>query len=187
MLRPVLLIGLALNFWVLASSALSLEKRVEGASEYKVKALFLYNFAKFVDWPASSFASPQDHFKVCVVGDDPFGDELDQAVQGKTINNRHFTIRRVSKPQDVRSCHIAFISSPDERRVRKLLEELHPASVLTVGDGHGFTEWGGILKFTLEGNKVRFEINVDAAEHARLKISSQLLSLAKSIIRKGKS
>lgn len=95
-------------------------------------------------------------------------------------------VKRVSRAQDVRSCQIAFIGTMDERRARKTLAELNSASVLTVGAINGFTEWGGVVKFTLEENKVRFEINLEAAEHAQLRISSKLLSLAKVVIRRGK-
>jgi hypothetical protein len=182
-----MLLGLfAISSWLMASSSLTQENRPEAASEYQVKALFLYNFAKFVDWPDGSYSSPQGPFTICIVGEDPFGSELDQAVKGKTINNRKLAVKRVAKARDARSCQIAFISSTDERRVRMLLDELRSASVLTVGDINGFTGWGGVVKFTLEANKVRFEINVDAAEHVRLRISSKLLSLAKVVIRRGK-
>lgn len=177
---------LALASWVMAYSAFTPAPQAEPAGEYQVKALFLYNFAKFVDWPASSFATSQDAFTICVVGEDPFGSELDQVVRSKTINSRRLVVKRVSRAQDVRSCQIAFIGTMDERRARKTLAELNSASVLTVGAINGFTEWGGVVKFTLEENKVRFEINLEAAEHAQLRISSKLLSLAKVVIRRGK-
>ena len=162
------------------------EPRSEPVSEYQVRALFLYNFAKFVDWPPSSFASAQDPFTICIVGDDPFGSELDQAVRGKFTNGRHIVIKRVVTGKDARSCQIAFISYPDERRLKKALEELNSSSVLTVGGAKGFAEWGGVVNFALESNKVGFEINVDAAEHSQLKISSKLLNLAKAVVRRGK-
>jgi hypothetical protein len=186
-LRRTLLTLAALVLSTLACPALTPERRTEPAGEYQVKALFLYNFAKFVDWPPSNFASPQDSFTLCVVGEDPFGGELDRAVVDKTIKGRRVSVKRISNAQDARACQIAFIGSTNEKRVKKLLEELSFASVLTVGDGSGFTDWGGIVKFTLDDNKIRFEINIDAAERARLKISSQLLSLAKTVIRKGRS
>lgn len=159
----------------------------EPVSEYRVKALFIYNFAKFVDWPIPTFASPQDQFTICIVGDDNFGGELDQAVVGKYANGRRLAIKRVIKGRGARACQIAFIGYPDERRVKAALEEVNSFSVLTVGAAKGFTEWGGVVNLTLENNKVGFEINVDAAERSQLKISSKLLNLAKTVVRRGKN
>ncbi len=156
------------------------------AGEHQVQALFLYNFAKFVDWPASSFATVHDAFNICVIGEDPFGAELDVVARNKTISGRQLVIKRIYRTADARSCHIAFISTMDERRARNTLSKFDSASVLTVGAIKGFTNWGGIIEFSLEESKVRFGINLDAAEHAQLRISSKLLSLAKVVVKKGK-
>lgn len=171
----------------LAFAMSSLDSYLELARERRVEALFVYNFAKFVDWPPSFFASPQDQFTICIVGDDPFGGELDQAVIGKYINGRRTAIKRVIKGRDAHACQIAFVGYPDERRVKATLEELASFSVLTVGAAKGFTEWGGVVNLTLESNKVGFEINMDAAERSQLKISSKLLKLAKAVVRRGRN
>jgi hypothetical protein len=178
---------LALACCAPAFASSSPESHPEPVSEYQVKALFIYNFAKFVDWPPSIFASPQGPFSICIVGADPFGSELDQAVRGKSIDGRNIIIKRVVKGGDARACQIAFIGYADEKRVRKTLEDLDSSSVLTIGGAKGFTEWGGVVNLTLENSKVGFEINVDAAEHSRLKISSKLLNLAKAVVRRGKT
>jgi len=114
-----------------------------------------------------------------VIGDDPFGWALDQAINGKTINGRTLLVRRLRWGHDLRSCHILFISSSERKRLPQIIQSLRGASVLTVGDMGQFNQQGGIINFILEANKVRFEINSRGADHARLKISSKLLSLAK--------
>ena len=160
----------------------SLSGRVQAQSsnEYQVKAAFLYNFAKFVDWPAEAFAGSNGKLVIGVIGDDPFGGSLDQAVSGKGINGRSLVIRRLKWNQDLRSCHIIFISSSERQRLPQIIQSLRGARVLTVGDMGQFNQQGGIINFILEANKVRFEINSRGADQARLKISSKLLSLAKN-------
>lgn len=157
------------------------------ASESQVKALFIYNFAKFVDWPAGTFATPRAPVNVCIVGDDPFGNELELAVKGKTINSRELAIVRVSRLQNLKLCQIAFIGASDRKQAKEIIESVRAASVLTVGDTQGFTKWGGMINFTMEDNRVRFEINIVAAERAHLRISAKLLSLAKFVIQGGRS
>ena len=148
----------------------------QGTSEYEVKAAFLYNFAKFVEWPSP----PQTAIELCVVGEDPFGNVLEDTVRGKTINGRPLVVRRMKPGENPRSCQIAFIGAADHES-RAVLETLRGANVLTVGDSPNFARDGGIINFILKDNKVYFEINVDAAEQAHLKISSKLLNLAKII------
>ena len=159
---------------------LSTTVRAQSSSEYQVKAAFLYNFAKFVDWPGDAFGNSNAPLVVGVIGDDPFGGALDQAINGKTINGRPLVVRRLRLGQDLRSCHILFISSSERQRLPQIIQSLRGASVLTVGDMGQFNQQGGIINFILEANKVRFEINSRAADQARLKISSKLLSLAKN-------
>lgn len=154
--------------------------KAQASSEYQVKAAFLYNFAKFVDWPAEAFAGSNGMLVIGVIGDDPFGGSLDQAINGKTINGRPLVVRRLRWGQDLRSCHIIFISSSERQRLKQIIESLRGVSVLTVGDMGQFNQQGGIINFILEANKVRFEINSRGADQARLKVSSKLLSLAKN-------
>ena len=147
------------------------------SNEYAVKALFLYNFAKFVDWPAAMLGGP-----ICigVFGNDPFGQVLDDAVAGKTVNGRPFIVRRLKSEPEARQCQIVFVNV-EKRLMRSTLEKLKDCGVMTVGDTRGFAEAGGVVNFLLIDDRVRFEINLDAAARAGLKFSSKLLILAKIV------
>ncbi len=141
-----------------------------------MKALFLYNFAKFVTWPGDM---PSDFICVGILGDDPFGEALDRAVRGKTVDGRAFVIRRLKSAAEGRQCHILFISASLQNRLPAVFEALQGAGVLTVGDRPGFAEGGGVIGFEIVDDKLHFAVNLAAAEHARVKISSKLLSLAR--------
>lgn len=164
----------------LATGLLSSPVQAQTSNEYQVKAAFLYNFAKFVDWPAEAFGGSSAPLVIGVVGDDPFGAALEQAINGKTISGRPLAVRRLKWGQDLRSCHILFIGSSERKRLPQILQSLSGASVLTVGDMRQFNQQGGIINFILEASKVRFEINSRGADQARLRISSKLLALAKN-------
>jgi len=153
----------------------------EPPTEYQIKAAFLYNFAKFVEWPADAFADPHAPLVLGIVGEDPFGSVLDKLVLGKTVNGRGLVIKKLKQGADLRNCHILFLSSSETKRVPQILESLQGASVLTVGERERFAQSGGVINFILEENKVRFEINSDAAARARLNISSKLLALARIV------
>ena len=150
------------------------------AEEYPIKAAFLYNFAKFVDWPAQSFPTSSDPIAVCVLGQNPFGPALEEAVRGKTVNYRPLALRKVSDAQQARQCHILFVSSSERKRLGALLGELKGASVLTVGETEEFIPSGGVVNLKCDGERVRFEIDPEAATRAGLHISSKLLSLAQT-------
>ena len=152
------------------------------ADEYQVKAAFLYNFAKFVEWPPQAFKNPQDPIAICILGQNPFGDALEQTVRGKMIDTRTFSIRQVTDARQASACHILFVSSSERKRARSVLGELK-SSVLTVGEADGFTSDGGIVNFKIEEGRIQIQINVEAAEQEKLRISSKLLSLAQ-IVRK---
>ena len=168
-------IWLALGLFAGISSLLG-----QMAEEYPIKAAFLYNFAKFVEWPAQSFPSSSDPVVVCVLGQNPFGPVLEDAVRGKTANNRPLVVRKVSDAQQARQCHILFVSSSERKRLPPLLEELKGACVLTVGEHEEFIPSGGIVNLKMDGERVRLEIDPEAATRARLRISSKLLSLAQT-------
>ena len=148
------------------------------AAEYEVKAAFLFNFARFVEWPPGAFASPTAPIGVCVLGEDPFGDALNRVVAGKTLGDRSLAVRRGKKVKELGGCEIIFVSSSEHERVPEILQELGKAPVLTVGESADFAAEGGDVQFTLEDNHVRFLVNVDATERAGLKVSSKLLTLA---------
>jgi YfiR/HmsC-like len=191
----------------LALGALLLQMSVSAAtlrSKYETKAGYLLNFAEFIEWPAGAFSNARSPIILGVVGKDPFGPELDK-LQGKTVNGRTLEIRRfkgalefrgeetpgrrqddlpakqAKKLAEMKSCHILFITSSEKNFLPQTLKPFRGASVLTVGETDSFAREGGMITFVDSENNVQLEINLAAAEQARLKISSKLLSLAKVI------
>jgi hypothetical protein len=166
-------------------SALFLAGRARAATadelEYQVKAAFLYNFAKFVEWPEDAFEGPTDPMILCVVGDDPFGESLDTVVHGETLNGRPLVVHRTRDLYEIRDCHVVFVPRSERGRQERILEDLRNRGILTVGEADGFLTGGGIIRFVLEQNKVRFDINLQAAESSGLELSSKLLRLARTI------
>jgi hypothetical protein len=146
-----------------------------GPREYQIKAVFLYNFAQFVDWPQTAFADDHSPFVVAVLGDDPFGAALDETIRGERLNGRGLAVIRSNRVEDLLACHILFISRSESGRLDQVLSALKGRSILTVSDIDGFSHLGGMIQFVTENNKVRLRINNDAARSAGLKISSKLL------------
>lgn len=167
--------------WVFVLTSSQIEGQPQAASEYEIKAAFLYNFARFVDWPPESFSDAGSPLVVGIVGSDPFGGLLDKALNGKTANGRTLTVRRLSVGQDIRSCHVLFVSSSEARRMEQIADSLRGASVLTVSDMDRFVQLGGIVQLTKDNNRVGLVINAGLAERSRLKLSSKLLSLSKVV------
>ena len=153
----------------------------QSANQYQVKAAFLYNFAKFIEWPPQSFKGPDDPIAICVVGLNPFGAMIEDTVRGKTLDGRAFVVRNVPNVQQTGGCHILFISSSERKQVQSILESIKTPGVLTVGEAEGFARNGGIINFKLDGGKVRFEVNLEAAAKEGLQIRSNLLSLAEIV------
>lgn len=152
------------------------------ASEYDVKAAFLYNFAKFVRWPDEHFPPVTQSFRLCLLGDDPFGGTLDNAVAGKSIQERSFAVQRLDDPQEATSCQMVFVSRSELQRLRRITAILDGAPVLVVGDSQDAVYDGGMIGFHMVGNRVRFMINQDAVARAGLEVSSQLLNVADRVI-----
>ena len=150
-------------------------------SEYQLKAAYLYNFAKFVEWPADTFAGPNAPLRICVLGQNPFAGDLEQITAGKSVNGRTIQVDHVQGVSQARTCHIVFVSAAKNDEVKRILEGLRGASVLTVGDTKDFVAQGGIINLVLEDNRIRFEVNLKAATEGRLKISAKLLSLARLV------
>src|SRR6267142_6780605 len=154
------------------------------SSEYLIKAGFIYNFAKFVEWPSAAFAQPDSPIVIGVLGTDPFGGVLDHLVEDKKIGQRGFVVKRYKwgkDLKDLKDCKILFVSASEKAHVDEIVQLVKGLPILTVGETPGFAERGGVIRFTLEDNRVRFEVNVDAARQADLTISSRLLTLAKII------
>ena len=148
------------------------------APEYQVKAAFLYNFAKFVEWPSPAFPGPSTPFRICVLGHDPFGDALTNIVQGKSISGRPIVAIVLPPAAEIRPCHVLFISHTDSAILKAALDRMRGLPVLTVGESADFLALGGMINFVLQEDRVRFEINLAAAEHHHLKLSSKLLAVA---------
>jgi hypothetical protein len=150
-------------------------------TEYEVKAAFIYNFAKYVRWPEASTSETTKPFVIGVIGRDPFGQALDDAIRGQSLQGRAVSVKRFGTVEEVADCDILFISSSEKNNLPRILEVLHRAPVLTIGDMDRFAERGGMINLTTEEARVRFEINVEAAERAGLKPGSQLLRLARIV------
>ena len=148
--------------------------------EYQVKAAFLYNFAKFVNWPPQTFRSPDEPITICVAGEDPFGGVLRDTIKGREAAGRTLVVKNVSSAGHLAGCQILFISNSEGKRF-SLLSRIKQCGVLTVGETAGFAAAGGVINFKLKDGRVRFEINVDEAQQRELRISSKLLTLAEVV------
>ena len=162
---------------VLMGNVLTTPVQAQAANEYQVKAAFIFNFAKFVEWPADAVGDG-GALVVGVVGDDPFGGALDR-LNGNTANGRALRIKRFRGRDDLRACQVLFISTSEDSHLKKIMESIRGTSVLTIGEMPQFNQSGGMIRFVIQNNKVRFEINAAAAGQARLRISSKLLALSK--------
>lgn len=151
------------------------------ATEYEIKATYLYNFGRFVQWSTGSAAAKSNLFTICVIGQDPFGSALDTTLAGEIIDGKSVVAKRVSSPQDAQNCRILFISSSEGKRLKDILAGLDKAGVLTVSDIPEFSERGGMIQFVTVGNKIRFEVNLTSARDAGLILSSDLLKVAVAV------
>jgi len=165
---------------ILAAASAGAQTSPISAHEYQVKAAYLYNFVRFVEWPTHN-GDPKAPIVIVVFGRDPFGPALEQAVWGKNLNGRSFEVRRTSQISEVLPCHLVFVSAQERRRTPELVKALEGAGVLTVGEADEFLEQGGAVRFTSEDNQVRFVINLEAVRRSGLRISSRLLSLARVV------
>jgi hypothetical protein len=150
----------------------------EEPSEYQIKAAFLLNFIRFVEWPAEAFKTANDPLVVGIFGKDPFGGTLDQTISNKTVNGRLVVIRHVSDAVAARSCHVVFLAASETRRMSDVAGSTLGRGLLIIGESEGFAERGGMINFVVLDNHVRFQINPSAATRAGLTISSKLLQLA---------
>jgi hypothetical protein len=152
--------------------------------EHEVKAAFLYNFAKFVKWPDNDPRSPT--FVIAVLGEDPFGSVLDRTVAGKTVLGRSVEVKRLQNLDATEPIHILFVGESEKKHLPEIWKRLEGTSVLTVGEMDSFAERGGMIAFKVREDVVQFEINLGSVERARLKMSSQLIRLARQVIDGGK-
>jgi|WetSurMetagenome_2_1015567.scaffolds.fasta_scaffold241645_2 hypothetical protein len=173
-------------FVTIAAAAFALEPAVTEriASEYEVKAAYLFNFAKFIEWPAPVFPKNDAPIIIGISKDDSFGGILENAVSGKTVQNRSIIIRRVKTLDDWQSCNIAFIGAAETNLTASILESLESRHVLTVGEREGTARSKCIINFIMEGGRVQFEVDAMKAEIAGIKISSKLMMVARVVNRK---
>jgi hypothetical protein len=165
-------------FAVTFSNQANLFAQTPTPSEYALKAVFLYNFTQFVEWPETSFSDSESAIVIGVIGEDPFGIYLDETVRNEKVNRRPLAVRRFGTVDEIKECHVLYISGSEANRAKKLIGELKERSILTVADAEGIDEDGVIVRFATENKRIRLKIDVDAAKEAELTISSKLLRLA---------
>jgi len=154
------------------------QPRVIPSKEYQIKAVFLYNFTQFVEWPVSSFNEAESPLVIGVLGKNPFGTYLSETVRDEKINGHPLMVKYYSKAEDAEGCHILFVNQPKTTDLKKLLSQLKSRSVLTVSDASSFIQDGGMIQFLTKSNKIRLLINSEMAKTSGLTISSKLLRLS---------
>src|SRR2546428_488730 len=170
-----------LSFVLVLGALITAASGGEQINEYQMKAVYLYNLAKFVEWPATAFKNAGDPISICVLGQNPILHTLEEAVNGETIEDRKLIVRPVADVSQVNNCQILSVGSSDRKYLRSLLRDLKTTGILTVGEAESLTSEGGVVNLKLEGGKVRIEINLKAAERQQLRISPKLLSLAQVV------
>ncbi len=173
--------ALPLSLLLLAACYSPAQER--GPTESQVESAYLYNFGKFVTFPPEH-ASTSDSFQICVIGKDPFGETLDTTLHDGTISGKKITAQRISNMRQAQPCSILFISSSEEARLTAILKDASRLSLLTVSEIHHFAEQGGIVELVKQGDRIRFEVNLAAAQESHLTLSSELLKVAIHVLRK---
>jgi hypothetical protein len=168
-------------FAVLSADGLHLSAQTVISKEYQVKAVFLFNFSQFVEWPTNAFPERQTPLVIGVLGEDPFGVFLDETVRGEAMNKHPLVIQRYHRIEDIKACHILFISQSEMSRLDRILASLKGRNILTVGDADGFAQQGGMIRFVTDKNKIRLRINLEATTAASLTLSSKLLRPAEIV------
>jgi hypothetical protein len=156
---------------------------VEGAArldptEYGLKSVFLYQFCRFMEWPSSAFSSPNDPFVIGIVGDDPFGDLLPEAVEGEKYHGRPIRIEHYRSPRDIKKCHLLFVSRSEVDRMAEILAQVAGKNTVTVGETDGFLDRGGMIALSSDHNRVRLRVNTSSLRAANVDVSSKLLRVA---------
>lgn len=175
LLRQTRLAVVALLFW---AAALPLAHAAGPPNEYALKSVFLYNFCRFIDWPDVAFAGPNDPIVIGVLGDDPFGPLLEEAVAGESFRGRGIQIERYRNVREIGRCHLLFVAASETGRLNEILAAVAGRSIVTVGETEAFIERGGMIALAADRNRVRLLIKPDALRAARLNVSSKLLRVA---------
>jgi len=174
--------------WVLGCALLGAlpAAAADGSTDAQVKAGFVYNFAKFTEWPASAFASPQAPIRLCLSGVDETQAKAFAGIEGKPVQGREVKIKRSPTSAEIGECNILYVGDEEPRRAQAALQAARNASVLTVSDSDGFADSGGVIGLFYADNRIQFEVNLGAAQRAGLKIASQVLKIARAV-KDGKS
>lgn len=183
-LVPQTLLALVLLLFELLAPNCALAQ--SNSAEYQLKAAFIFHFAQLVDWPADALGPENRPLILCTTGESALPGVLEATIQGKQIGSRPLEVRHLQEKENPAGCHLLFIVGRDKRRAAAILASLNSAAVLTVGESDDFIQQGGMIGFCLQENKIRFDINLKAAQRANLKISSRLLLLAKAVVGDGK-
>lgn len=170
--------GRILMLVLLAGTAVA---QVPASREKQVQAVFLFNFAQFVEWPATAFSAADSPLIIGILGEDPYGLLLDEVVKGERINDRPLEVRRYRRPEEVGECHILFVSRSEQGRLERLVSDLKGRSILTVSDSEGSAQRGVMIRYVTERGRIRLRINLDAARDAGLILSSKLLRAAEIV------
>jgi len=156
----------------------SLPAKAQVSREYQLKAVFLYNFAQFTDWPESAFADEKSPIVIGVLGSDPFGQALNDTIRDEKVRGRPLVVEHYRRADDIKMCHILFVSQSETRHLDEIVKSLKGKPILTVADADGASSLGAVIRFAVENNKVHFRINQEAARSANLTLSSRLLRVA---------
>ena len=151
------------------------------AKEYEIKAVFLYNFTQFIEWPVDVFSKADAPLVIGIVGSDPFGNYLDETIQGEVVSGHPLVVRRFRDASEIDVCQILYVGTEDKSQLKQIFERSQVAHILTVGDGAGFIKQGGMIRLFAEQNKMRIRINLGPVKTADLKVSSKLLRLAEIV------
>jgi hypothetical protein len=174
-LRRAKLLVTSLALLAVAAPHLS---RAAAPNEYSLKSVFLYNFCRFIDWPDSAFAGPNDPIVIGVLGDDPFGSLLEEAVRGETFRGRSIRLEHYRSPREVGRCHVLFVSASETSHINEILGAVAGRNIVTVGETEAFIERGGMISLVADRNRVRLLVNPNTLRAARLEVSSKLLRVA---------
>jgi YfiR/HmsC-like len=166
---------------LLAQAARSFAADPQTLTEYQIKAGFFFNFTRFVDWPESAFVTASSPILMCVLGETPLTDLVTDVALGKVVNGRAVSIRRVKASDDLRRCNLLFISAEEERHTAEILGSVKKTSTLTVGETPGFAQAGGMINFSIQENKVKLELNLEATTRVGLKVNSKLIAVSRLV------
>jgi uncharacterized protein DUF4154 len=176
------LVAVVLTVLLYAGNARPVAAQSISSNEYPVKAAFLFHFAQFVDWPDGAFQEANSPLVYCTIGEDEFKGALEASLLGKKIDAHPIQIRHTKQISEIQGCHVLFLGEGEKKLLPAVMASLRGSPVLIVGESERFVQDGGMIGFFLEENKIRFEVNLESAEKAQLRISAKLLALAKIVI-----